>query len=333
MESIESWTFDAYNIPSLTSVEQFNTSRSFQTRNLYNNNETHIPSSIRYPKERFLAMADEKIHHPDSFLARFSRANNQLPAGKGVRRWLSDVEDPDEHVDDRAAIPSSDASEEEVMVKRLAYMLPVSSKDPLFHAHHQHFESQSNEGLLFDAEDLISVDEEGGGAALDEFDLKALADLELTIADKETSSSRYLPIIRYEGRTETYFPDGVQVDFDPVEFDEGVDGKENDGGVVSETTLTPESKKELRAKEENVETKAKKICDTKGHLFKSDYSIYCDNCGDNLDARRKYSCVADDCGVVFCPSCANQDEMRKPNVQYEKWLAENGAQIQRIRRV
>lgn len=151
----------------------------------------------------------------------------------------------------------------------------------------------------------------------------------LLASSKETSSPKNPPVVRYEGRTETYYPDGIQVNFDPIDFDE--DNEERgDNKLATGLTAKVGLNENIGAEEDKSEIKARRTCDTKGHLFKSDYSVYCNNCGENLDARRKYTCVADDCGIVFCPDCAKQDESRKPNVQYEKWLEETGPRIQKM---
>lgn len=118
-------------------------------------------------------MSDEQEqhqHHPKSFLAHFSGANNQLPAGKDVSRWLENVKDPDDDDgncdDDVMMLSSNVSSSEEDMVQRPTYMQRVSSNNPLCHAHHEQYEPRSEREVEFDAEDLVIMNDEGSSVTL-----------------------------------------------------------------------------------------------------------------------------------------------------------------------
>lgn len=274
-------------------------------------------------------MAGE-FHNP-SFSAHSGRANIHLRDGKRVSLWLPEVEDFDE---DAAAILPSDTSsdgvddgcdevwddylltlsKEEAMENRLSR---YSSDD---HVYRDPSQRNFNGGFVFDDDDSVFIQTERNAERLDRCSFTALADFKFrALQDKSTEGKTVLPmqprVARYQGHTEIYHPDGIQFDFDPVELDY-TDPENEEEGITDPLWLDSDPETHISVDEHKSSMRAKKICNVKGHSFKCDYSVYCDNCGDNLDGRRKYNCVADGCGTMFCVKCASQNAKDDMNVQF-----------------
>ena len=258
-------------------------------------------------------------YHPDSFLSRFTRAGNMMPTPQRrvVRSWLHDVDSFED-----GWVSTNSLSEDVTSSPRV--MQSVSPEEPSNHGHHRHID-QHRHGDRIDEERSSS-----GGVSIQSedwhtrsLDTSVLRDPQVNIPPKKAH------VVHYQSGTAMSYDDKSDAATDDFE------GKEEGRGVTlasSPKLRRPSPKKADRAspsretsKENGITTK--KVCTKRGHLFKSDYATYCDGCGDNLDGRRKYTCVAGDCGIVCCGYCAKQDETRRPNVGYEEWLAKHGSKI------
>ena len=235
-------------------------------------------------------------YHPTSFLARFTRAGSKLPASQRskVRSWLNDVDSFD---DDWATASSS--SENVTSPPRIRQN--VSPEDPLYQQHQEHI-NQHKHGDRIDEERSSS-----GGVSVPSEDWHTRSLDTSVLRDPQVPMPPKAPhVVRYTSDTATSYDDNIHVATDNFK------GKDTDSGIVlasSQEVRRPSPKQVERAslsretsKENGITTK--KICIKRGHLFKSDYATYCDGCGDNLDGRRKYTCVADACGIVCCGYCA-----------------------------
>ena len=244
-------------------------------------------------------MADE--HHPQSFLARFSRANNIAPETTNVPEWLTQVDDGqtkerhmallekslEECVGYAYQSPCSQSAASDHSASQVGYIQRVPRNDPLYTEHHSHFEPQSEGGIIFDADDTGHLETE----------------METRGPNEEDVSTIQPKVVHYAGSRKTIHHDGIELDFDSIEFvdDKGKEGYE---GTALESASGYNSNEQAMATEYQTDNRKKKFCDVRGHLFKGGYGVYCDKCGENLDGRRKYTCVADDCATVFCPFCA-----------------------------